>query len=197
MSHPKHPGKAVVIGASSGGVEALKKILPFLPKDYPLPIMIVLHLPAGQPSLLQEIFSKKMKMEVLNAEAGMEIRNSVVYFAGPDLHLVVEEDHTFSFSDEAAIQFSKPAIDVLFKSASKVYGKNLLAFLLTGANEDGSDGLRIVQEGGGFTAVQNPITADMPIMPKAGLPYVSPKGILTIYEILDLLLTYNVETQNE
>lgn len=182
--------RAVVIGASAGGVDALAEILPKLPKTYPLPIIIVLHIPSDQPSLLAELFGSKTELLVKDADEKEAIQPGTIYFAPPDYHLLVERDRTFSLSQEDPVQFSRPSIDILFESAADAFGSHLIGVLLTGANQDGAEGLKRIQESGGLALVQDPATAQARAMPEAGCAALSAstEQILSLDEITRLLL---------
>ena len=182
--------KAVVIGASAGGIAALSEILPSLPKSYPLPIIIVLHLPGDQPSLLAELFGSKTELRVKDADEKEAIQPGTVYFAPPDYHLLVERDLTFSFSQEDPVQYARPSIDVLFESAADAYESQLIGVLLTGANHDGAEGLKRIQESGGLALIQDPATAQVRSMPEAACALLSPSAeqILSLDEIARFLL---------
>lgn len=179
--------QAVVIGASSGGIKALGKILPTLPASYSIPIIIVIHLPEDKPSLLTEVFRNKVKLRVKEADEKEQIVGGTIYFAPPGYHLLVEKDKTFSLSNEGTVLFSRPSIDVLFESAADTYGQGLVGILLTGANEDGALGLKKIKEAGGLTLIQNPASAEEKRMPKSGLPYVLLENILSLKKIANFL----------
>lgn len=163
------PIEAVVIGTSAGAIEALSKILPPLPADYPLPILVVIHLPPDRQSIVAELFQAKCQLQVKEAEDTEKIESGTVYFAPPDYHLLVEHDHRLSLSSEEPVLFSRPSIDVLFESAADAYGPSLLGIVLTGANSDGAEGLRAVGATGGQTVVQRPDSALESAMPEAAL----------------------------
>ena len=118
--------EAVVIGASAGALEALSVILPSLPADYGLPVIIVVHVPPDKKSLLAELFQAKCGIEVREAEDKEPIRGGTAYFAPPDYHLLVETDKSLSLSDDEPVLFSRPSIDVLFESAADAYGPSLI-----------------------------------------------------------------------
>ncbi|MES2604928.1 MAG: chemotaxis protein CheB [Pseudomonadota bacterium] len=161
--------QAIVIGASAGALEALSAILPGLPAGYALPIFIVVHLPPDKDSLLAEILASKCKLQVHEAEDKEVIRPGTIYVAPPDYHLLIEHDGTLSLSSEEQVHFSRPSIDVLFETAADAYGDKLVGIVLTGANQDGADGLRAIAEAGGKAIVQQPSLAFSPFMPKAAL----------------------------
>jgi two-component system chemotaxis response regulator CheB len=161
--------RAVVIGASAGAVEALSTILPALPADYELPVMIVVHVPPDKSSVLADLFQMKCAIAVREPEDKEPARAGTVYFAPADYHLLVEEDGRLSLSNEEPVHYSRPSIDVLFESAADAYGPHLIGVLLTGANQDGAKGLAAVAHAGGETIVQNPDEAFARAMPEAAL----------------------------
>lgn len=163
------PVEAVVIGVSAGGIKALGVILPTLPADYPVPILIVIHLPPSRKSIIADLFEEKCALEVREAEDKEALSPGVVYFAPPDYHLLVEADHSISLSSEEPVMFSRPSIDVLFETAADAYGENLVGIILTGANPDGAQGLKAVAAAGGRVIVQSPGNAYATAMPEAAL----------------------------
>ena len=162
------PVRAIVIGASAGAVHALSRILPALPADFPLPVLIVVHVPADR-SDLAPLFGTRCRVAVREAEDKAPILPGVVCFAPPGYHLLVEEDHTMSLSVDEPVLYARPSIDVLFESAADAYGAGLVGVILTGANEDGAEGLRAVVAAGGTALVEDPATAAAPTMPRAAL----------------------------
>ena len=179
--------EAIVVGASAGGVEALLHIFGELPAGFGLPIIAVLHLPDERRSQLAEVFARRLRIPVLEARDKEIIAAGSLYFAGPGYHLSVEHDRSLSLSQEDRVHHSRPAIDYLFASAADVYGKNLLAILLTGANQDGAKGLAHVKRSGGITVVQDPAEARISVMPLAALALHTPDHILTLSQIGSLL----------
>jgi len=160
---------AVVIGASAGAIEALSAILPSLPCDWPVPVVVVVHLPPRQKSSIVELFQAKCAVKVKAVEDKERLEAGTVYFAPPNYHVLVEKDHRLSLSGEEAVHFSRPSIDVLFESAALAYSKRLLGIVLTGANSDGAHGLRSILDAGGLAIVQTPGSAIADAMPKAAL----------------------------
>jgi two-component system chemotaxis response regulator CheB len=125
---------------------------------------------------------------VKEAEEKEPIRTGYVYFAPPNYHLLIEDDLTFALSIDAKVNYSRPSIDVLFESAVHVYGSQVVAIILTGANNDGAQGIRLVKAQGGLAIVQDPQTADSPFMPKAALEATPVDGVLSPREIGRFLL---------
>ncbi|MCU7240927.1 MULTISPECIES: chemotaxis protein CheB [Pseudomonas] len=181
--------RAIVIGASAGGVTALFSVLGALPADFAIPVLCVLHLPDDRHSQLAEVLQRRLRRPVHEALDKARIEPGLIYVAGPGYHLSVERDFSFSLSQEAPVHFSRPAIDFLFESAADAYGPGLLGVLLTGANEDGARGLLRIRQSGGRTVVQDPRDAQVALMPEAALALHDPDHILSLGGIGQLLAT--------
>lgn len=179
---------AIAIGASAGGVDALLKILGGLPASYRLPIFVVLHMRDDRESRLAEVFAQHVRTPVRQAQDKEEIAAGVLYFAAPGYHLSVEQDRSFSLSGEDPVHYSRPAIDILMSSAADVYGSALAGFLLTGANQDGAEGLASIHQAGGLTVVQDPKEAQISIMPQAAIDRCQPDLILPLLDMHALLM---------
>ena len=182
-----HPPQAVVIGASAGAVEALSALLPTLPADYPLPIMIVVHLPSDKKSVLAELFRQRCKIVVCEAQDKEPIASGTVYFAPPDYHLQVEKNKHLSLSGEEPVLYSRPSIDLLFETAADAYGEGLIGIILTGANHDGAHGLRAVEDAGGIAIVQQPDQAAARAMPESALKNCANARALSLEQIAAFL----------
>jgi two-component system chemotaxis response regulator CheB len=189
MSHDSSPEaiQAVVIGASAGAVEALLQILPELPVNYPLPILLVVHLPADRESTLAGLLDSRSWVTVKEAEDKEPLRAGTVYLAPPNYHLLVEPEQILALSSDEAVNFSRPSIDVLFESAADAFGNGLVGVILTGANSDGSVGLQAVHAAGGVAIVQNPQDAAADVMPRAALAACPQASMLSIAEIVHAL----------
>ena len=179
--------EAVVMGASAGGVEALNQILPALPPTFRPALLIVLHLPRERPSLLAQIYATRCSLPVREADDKEPVEPGKVYFAPPDYHMLVEKSRHIALSTDEPLQFSRPAIDVLFESAADVYGNRLLGVILTGANEDGAAGLHAVHRAGGVTVVQQPDSAQVPLMVVSALQRNPADFVLSLPQIAQLL----------
>lgn len=180
--------EAIVIGGSAGAIEALSQILPALPRTFRPPVFVTVHIPINRPSLLTPLFADKCELPVLEAEDKTPIEPGVIYFAPPDYHLLVESRSQLTLSVEDPVNYSRPAIDVLFESAADVYEDRLLGVILTGANHDGAAGLQRVVACGGTGLVQLPETAYAAEMPRAALRACPQAQSLTPAAIADHLL---------
>ncbi|MCI5223748.1 MAG: chemotaxis protein CheB [Candidatus Electrothrix sp. AR4] len=175
--------RAIVIGASAGGIEAVTEILASLPARFTLPLVIVQHLHKEQDDYLIQFYNSRTQLEVEEAKEKEKIVPGRVYIAPPDYHLLIEQDETFSLSMDEKVNYSRPSIDVLFESAADVYSGELTGVLLTGANNDGAQGLRRIKKNGGLTLVQDPETAKFPEMPRSAMACTEIDHILTIHEL--------------
>jgi two-component system chemotaxis response regulator CheB len=178
---------AVVIGASAGAIGALSAILPELPADFALPVLIVVHIPPEGRTGLPELYAKRCQLPVKEAEDKEEIQPGTIYFAPPNYHLLVEPDFRIALSNEEPVLYSRPAIDLLFESAADAYGTGLTAVVLTGASSDGANGLSAVARAGGVTVVQDPATAESGAMPRAALDTCPNSRVLDLPQISTFL----------
>lgn len=179
--------RAIVIGTSAGGLDALSVLLHSLKKDIPVPIIIVLHISPNSDSYLLEYLNNSSALHIKEAEEKETLKAGTVYFAPPDYHLLIEEDNTVSLSNSEKVNYSRPSIDVLFETATWAFGKNLIGIVLTGANLDGADGLKKIKEKGGLTICENPETAATPRMPKSAIELANPDQILDLDKIAPFL----------
>lgn len=179
--------QALVIGASAGGIDALLRLLPGLHPTFRFPVVVVLHLPEDRDSRLAEVFQQHLPMPVRQAQDKETLLAGHVYFAPPGYHLSIEQDHSFSLSQEEAVHFSRPSIDVLMSSAADAYGADLCGILLTGASQDGAAGLADIGAAGGLTIVQDPQDAEISTMPAAAIRVRQPEMVLPLREMNALL----------
>ena len=179
--------KIVVIGVSAGGAEALDKVLSALPASFPLPVAIVQHLHPDQTSYMVEHLNRKWKMNVEEVIDKTAIERGNIYFAPPNYHLLVEDENTFALSVDEKVCYSRPSIDILFKSVADVYGDGVLAIILTGANSDGTNGIKYIKKEGGTTIAQDPAEAYSPIMPQCAIDTGKIDKILTLKGIYNIL----------
>jgi two-component system chemotaxis response regulator CheB len=178
---------AIAIGASAGGVEALSVLLPALGKDLRASVFVVLHLPRHRPSRLASIFQARCALPVLEAEDKAPVAPGTVYLAPPDYHLLLDRGPCLALSTDEPVNYSRPAIDVLFESAAELYRERLLGMVLTGGNQDGTAGLQAVHRHGGTTVIQSPESAHMTLMPASALQRLTPDHVLPLPGIADLL----------
>lgn len=175
--------KAVAIGTSAGGIEALGRILPHIPKGCRKVFLIVQHILPESDSSFVRLIKEKCNIKVREACNTDEIIPGTIYFAPPDYHLQVERNFTLSLGVDEKINYSRPSIDILFETAAETFRQNLTGILLTGVNRDGSAGLKRIKEHGGKTIVQLPSDADFSEMPLSAIKIFKPDHVLTLKEI--------------
>lgn len=174
--------KAIVIGVSAGGIEALKIVLNKLRINMDYAIIIVIHI-NNKGRGLANIFGDINQFIVKEACDKENVSEGTIYFAPPNYHLSIEEDYTFSLSIEEKVNYSRPSVDVLFNSAAEVYMDDLVGIILTGANSDGAIGLKRVSELGGKCIVQDPKEAFFDTMPLAAIKSVENCKVIKLSEI--------------
>ncbi len=161
--------RLVVIGASAGAVQALLALLPALPAGFPLPVLVVVHVPPDRDNVLVPLLGAKCGLAVKEAEDKEPLVGGVIYFAPSDYHLLVERGETLALSTDEPVNYSRPSIDVLFESAADAFGGAVVGVVMTGANHDGAAGLKAVREAGGIAIVQDRAEAYATAMPDAAL----------------------------
>lgn len=176
--------KAVVIGLSSGGMDAMKGIFAALPGNYGIPVVIVQHLSPRSDSQWIEIFNDRYDIKIKEAEEKEKLAKGTVYLAPPNYHLLIEKDGSFSLSIDERVSYARPAIDVLFETAADAFGEKLVGVIMTGSNHDGAAGLRRIKQCGGLTIVQEPKTAFSSFMPQEAINHVIPHHIFDLQEII-------------
>jgi two-component system, chemotaxis family, protein-glutamate methylesterase/glutaminase len=179
--------RIVVIGASLGGTKALSSLLSALPDHFSLPLGIVLHRAVeSDDATLRRLLQSHSTLPVLEAEDKMPIAPGHVYLAPANYHLLVGKTE-FSLSTEAPVMFARPSIDVLFESASAAFESKTLGVLLTGASAEGARGAAKIRERGGTVLVQDPETAECPVMPRAAIAADAASSILPLEAIPGVL----------
>jgi two-component system, chemotaxis family, protein-glutamate methylesterase/glutaminase len=176
----------IVAGASLGGFDALAVLLGSLPEGFALPLAIVQHRSVDSDELLSTLLQRVCRLPVTEVEDKQPVLPGMVYIAPADYHLLVERDH-FALSVDHRVQFARPSIDVLFESAADAYRERLAAILLSGANEDGAQGIATVKAHGGLTIVQDPASAESARMPAAAIAGATVDHILPLAGIVEFL----------
>lgn len=157
----------IVIGASAGGIAALIDLLSTLPKDFPVPILIVQHMLATADLTLVNVLQKNCQLTVKSAKNGDLPQPKHVYLSVPNYHFRLDNNGVIMLSQDALVAFSRPSIDVLFKSVCLQKNTHITAVILSGSNNDGSLGAKAIKDNGGTVIVQSPESALAPVMPQA------------------------------
>jgi two-component system chemotaxis response regulator CheB len=176
----------VIIGASSGGLEALTRLIPLLPEDLPAAVFIVMHLPPSPPSILHQILQPRSRWPVLPAVHGASVRHGVITVAVNDHHLLFH-GNTLRLARGPRENRARPSVDACLRSAAMEFGSRVIGVVLTGNLDDGTAGLWAVKDRGGVTITQSPDEAAFPSMPRNALTHAPVDHVVTITELPDLL----------
>ncbi len=179
---------AVVIGASTGGMEAISIILSAMPPLFAAPIIIGQHVGPKSDNYIVKYFNGLCKIAVKEADEKERVVPGNVYVAPPNYHLLVEKDGTLSLTVDEKVNYARPSIDILFETAADSFKSSLIGVILTGANRDGSLGLKRIKEYGGIAIVQEPKTALADTMPKAAIDITNVDYILSVENIAKKLV---------
>jgi len=191
LSGPSTGPGLVVIGTSLGGLAALPVVLCALPADFPLPIVIVQHRSAASGfSALASVLQRGCPLALAEVFDKDPLIGGRVYLAPADYHTLVDGDH-LALSTEARVQYARPSIDVLFHSAAECFAARTIAVVMTGANRDGVRGARAIKQRGGVVLVQDPATAESPVLPSAALSSVAVDRVLALVDIAATLVHYS------
>lgn len=187
------PYSIVAIGTSWGGLQAMSKLLGSLPRDYPIPIVVVQHRGKDSDRLLSQLLQDATELTVCEIEDKDLLEPGKVHVAPANYHVLVERGY-FSLTIDEPVRYSRPSIDVMFTSAADTYGKEAIGVVLTGANEDGSRGLAHIAKLGGKTLIQTPKSAEIPTMPEAAVRTVPTAEVLPLPRLAKRLIELSHET---
>jgi two-component system chemotaxis response regulator CheB len=176
----------VVVGASAGGVEALRAIVTRLPSDLPAAVFVVLHVPAIATSVLPAILARAGELPAAHAEDGAEIERGRIYIAPPDHHLLIQPGFTRVNRGPKENGY-RPAIDPMFRTAAATYGSRVVGVILSGVLDDGTAGLAAVKTHGGRALVQDPEDALYPMMPMSAVDAAEPDLVAPAAELADVI----------
>lgn len=172
----------VVVGASWGGLAALSRLVAELPRDFAVPLAVVQHRSRHADNLLASLLQDVTPLKIVDVEDKEPLEPGHVYIAPANYHMMVERGH-LSLTTDPMVRFSRPSIDVTFMSAADAYLERTVGVVLTGANDDGSRGLRHIVNRGGRAIVQDPETAESRAMPAAAALAVPEAEVLALARI--------------
>lgn len=175
----------IVIGASAGGVSALRTLTGGLPLDLPAAVFVVIHSAANGPGMLAEVLDNASSLPVAYAVDGEPIERGRIYLAPRNHHLLIKNG-SVELSPGPRENRSRPAVDPLFRSAARAYGNRVIGTILTGNLDDGSRGLLLVKQHGGLAVVQDPNDALYPGMPSSALDYVAVDHVVPLARMAEL-----------
>lgn len=182
----------VAIGTSWGGLAALTKLLGELPVDFRIPVVVVQHRSKDSERLLVQLLQDATELKVCEIEDKDPLTPGTVHVAPANYHVLIENGYA-SLTIEEPVRFSRPSIDVMFSSAADTYGSAAIGVVLTGANEDGARGLAHIAKRGGLALVQDPKTAEIPIMPEAAIRAVPTSQVLPLDALAPRLLELSLD----
>jgi two-component system chemotaxis response regulator CheB len=164
--------EVLLVGCSTGGPQALAKIVPNLPLSLGLPVLIVQHMPPVFTASMAESLNRTSALRVLEATDGQLVQPNVVLIAPGGRHMIVRVDRVknerrIAITDDPPVNSCRPSVDVLFRSAAEAYGGNTLSVVLTGMGEDGLEGVRALRAVGGRTLSQSEESCVVFGMPRA------------------------------
>jgi two-component system, chemotaxis family, protein-glutamate methylesterase/glutaminase len=174
----------LVIGGSAGSLDTLLQLLPALPADWQPAMIIVLHRKNDNDALLTSLLAAKTVLPVKEVEEKDVLLPGHIYLVPSDYHLLIEPDYSLTLDDSEKVNFSRPSIDVTMMSAAGVFGEQLTCLLLSGANSDGVEGLRVAKQLGAHTMAIDPKEAVVDFMPKQAIRSNVIQRVLTVSEII-------------
>jgi two-component system, chemotaxis family, protein-glutamate methylesterase/glutaminase len=186
LTEPKRD--IVVIGASRGGVEALREIVAALPLNLQSTLLIVLHISPTHASFFPAILSRAGRLPAEHGRNGTRIERGRIYVAPPDHHMTVGPIGFIRLDQGPKENYMRPAADPLFRSAASIYGSRVIGIILTGGGNDGTRGLTAVEQAGGLAIVQDPGDARDPSMPTSALLHDNPDLCLPLSEIAGVII---------
>jgi chemotaxis response regulator CheB len=178
----------IIFGGSAGSIEVIMNIFPFIPEDYPFAIVVVLHRKNTVEHHLEDVLSRKAKIPVIEIQDKMQLKPANIYIAPGDYHLLVDDTGLCTLDYSEKVNYSRPSIDVTFDCFANAFGNRCIGILLSGANSDGAESLKNIQDHGGLTIVQSPESAAVATMPMAAINLFNPHVIADISEIAGMLL---------
>lgn len=183
----QHHRDLIAIGASAGGIEALKQIFAKLPASLDATILVVLHQSTQSEGMLDRIFGSAGRLPAEYPKDGECMQRGRIYIAPPDHHLVLEDSRVRTIKGPHENRH-RPAIDPTFRSAAYAYGRRVIGVILSGSLDDGTSGLMVIRSQGGEAIVQDPTTAMYPSMPNNALSRVPDAHVATLEQIPELLV---------
>lgn len=176
----------IAIGGSMGSIPVLVQVLEVLPEQLRIPMVIIVHRMKNVNSQLKDVLPVRGPMR--EPDDKEPITDGVIYIAPANYHLLIEQDRTIGLDYSEPEHYSRPSIDVTFKSAAQVYRERMMGILLSGANKDGAEGIATIVRNGGIGIAQDPSTAVCPVMPRSAIDLSDRVQVHTPEDIANIIL---------
>ncbi len=183
----------IIIGGSAGSLQVIIEMIKKLNDTLTVPMVLVLHRKAQSGNILQTLLQQFTRIPVVEIEDKTEVRENTIYIVPADYHVLFENRKNMSLDSSEKMNYSRPSIDVSFRSAAEVYGENMIAVLLSGANADGVEGLSHIKRNNGKVWIQDPETAEVDYMPRHAKEEIDYDLIIKPADLADYInrLSYN------
>ncbi|MEN0056327.1 MAG: chemotaxis protein CheB [Mucilaginibacter sp.] len=181
--------EVLLLGGSAGSFKLLFQMVKSLPADLDKVVIIIIHRKKNFFSEIEKLFAENSRMLLREIQDKDAVKRNTIYIAPANYHTLIEADGYFSLDVSEAVWYSKPSIDVTFESAAEIYKERCMAILLSGANQDGAEGLLKLKNSGAVTIAQHPDDAEMNEMPVSAINLGAASYILRTNEIFELLHT--------
>lgn len=179
--------KALIIGGSAGSFQVVIQILERFSPSLRMPVFLCMHRLKHVRKGFEETLAYNAALQVREPFDKEKIKSGFVYLAPANYHMLVEQELTISLSTEIPFHHSRPSIDLSFASAADVYGIGLICILLSGANQDGTEGVASVKQNNGTVIIQDPEDCEIATMCESALKITSPDHLLNASEIVDFV----------
>jgi len=179
--------KILFIGGSAGSYTVVRKILSSIPSDYPLPLILCLHRLKDVRNGFSESLNFNSKIPVIEPSDKAFLKPGFAYLIPSNYHMLIEPALSIALSTESDVNYSRPSIDITFKSAGYSLGNRMAGIILSGTNSDGALGLFSAFKNGAYTIIQDPDNAQFRTMPDEALRYFNPHKILKDFEIINFI----------
>jgi two-component system chemotaxis response regulator CheB len=184
-----HDAEILLLGGSAGSFKLLFQVVKSLSPNLNKTVIIIIHRKKNFFSEIEKLFAENSRMFMREVSDKDIINRNTIYIAPANYHTLIEKEGVFGLDVSEAVWYSKPSIDVTFESAAEVYKERCIAILLSGANQDGAEGLLKLRNSGATTIAQHPNDAEMSEMPQAAINLGAAEYILYTDEIFKLLQT--------
>ena len=187
MKEQIHNTELIVIGGSAGSLQVIMEMIKKVDENLGFPILLVVHRKAHSTSILPTLLQQFTSMQVVEIEDKTDVQENKIYIVPADYHLLFESKNTVSLDSSEKMNYSRPSIDVTFKSAAETFGENVIGVLLSGANADGVEGLKYIKKNKGKVWIQNPESAEVDYMPKQAVEHVDYDLLIESKDLAELI----------